>query len=154
HFMPPTKSMASDKAAPLGSARAMGALALERVLPNSQDAEMAVLGAMLLSPAEAGAQVRERLDDTHFYYAAHQVIFREIAGLQDGMAAVDAITLSQRLHDKGLLEEIGGAAFLADLVNHVPTSANVEHYIDIVWEKHLLRKLINAAHEIIGKSFD
>src|SRR5205823_8147762 len=85
---------------------------------------------------------------------AHQVIFREIAGLQDGMAAVDAITLSQRLHDKGLLEEIGGAAFLADLVNHVPTTANVEHYIDIVWEKHLLRRLINAAHEIISKSFD
>ncbi len=146
--------MASDKAAPLGSVRAMGALALERVLPNSQDAEMAVLGAMLLSPAEAGAQVRERLDDTHFYYAAHQVIFREIASLQDGMAAVDAITLSQRLHDKGLLEEIGGAAFLADLVNHVPTTANVEHYIDIVWEKHLLRKLINAAHEIMGKAFE
>ncbi|MEI6084885.1 MAG: replicative DNA helicase [Verrucomicrobiota bacterium] len=146
--------MASDKANPLGGGRALNALALERVLPNSVDAEMAVLGAMLLSPAEAGAQVRERLDEEHFYFAAHQVIFREIAALQDVLTAIDAITLSQRLHDKGLLEEIGGAAFLADLVNRVPTTANVEHYIDIVWEKHLLRRLINAAHDIISKSFD
>jgi len=152
--MPPTKNMASDKATPLGSGRALSTLALDRVLPNSLEAEMAVLGAMLLSPAEAGAQVRERLDETHFYYAAHQVIFREIAGLQDVMTAIDAITLSQRLHDKGLLEEIGGAVFLADLVNRVPTTANVEHYIDIVWDKHLLRKLINAAHDIISRSFD
>jgi len=152
--MPPTKTMASDKATPLGSGRALSALALERVLPNSVDAEMAVLGAMLLSPAEAGSQARERLDETNFYYAAHQVIFREVAGLQDALAAVDAVTLSQRLQDKGLLEEIGGAAFLADLVTRVPTTANVDHYIDIVWEKHLLRKLINAAHDIISKSFD
>jgi large subunit ribosomal protein L9 len=60
-------------------------LVLDRVLPNSLDAEMAVLGAMLLSPAEAGSQVRERLSENHFYYAAHQVIFREIAALQDAM---------------------------------------------------------------------
>lgn len=150
--MPPTKNMASDKATPLGNARGVSGLALDQVLPNSRDAEMAVLGAMLLSPAEAGAQVRERLDEANFYFASHQVIFREVAGLQDAMAAVDAVTLSQRLHDKGLLEEIGGAVFLADLVNHVPTTANVAHYIDIVWEKHLLRKLINAAHDIISKS--
>ncbi|MCG3149336.1 MAG: Replicative DNA helicase [Verrucomicrobiae bacterium] len=146
--------MASDKATPLGGARGVSGLALDRILPNSQDAEMAVLGAILLSPVEVGAQVRERLDESHFYYATHQVIFREIAGLQDSMAAVDAVTLSQRLQNKGLLDEIGGPAFLADLYNHVPTTANVEHYIDIVWEKHLLRKLINAAHDIISRSFN
>jgi hypothetical protein len=81
--MPPTKTITSDKVAPLaplgagsGSGRGLTALAVDRVLPNSRDAEMAVLGAMLLSPQDAGSQVRERLSEHHFYHAAHQVIFR------------------------------------------------------------------------------
>src|SRR5258706_15787366 len=69
----------------LGKARSGAPLVLDRVLPNSLDAEIAVLGAMLLSPAEAGSQVRERLNDHHFYHTAHQAIFREIAALQDAM---------------------------------------------------------------------
>ncbi len=152
--MPPTKTMASDKVAPLGSGRGLTALPIDRMLPNSLDAEIAVLGAMLLSPQDAGSQARERLSDHHFYHAAHQVIFREIAALQDAMQAVDAITLAQRLQDKNLLDEIGGPAYLADLVTRVPTTANIEHYLDIVWEKFLLRQLIEAAHGIIAKSFE
>ncbi len=146
--------VAGARAAPLGAGRTQSIIALDRVLPNSMDAEMAVLGAMLLSPAEAGSQVRERLDEQHFYYAAHQVIFREIAVLQDALQAIDLITLTQRLQDRNQLEEVGGAVYLTDLISRVPTTANVEHYIDIVWEKHLLRQLINAAHDIIGKSFE
>ena len=152
--MPPTNTMASDKVAPQGSGRGLTALLIDRVLPNSLDAEIAVLGAMLLSPQDAGSQARERLSDHHFYHAAHQVIFREIAALQDAMQAVDAITLAQRLQDKNLLEEIGGPAYLADLVSRVPTTANIELYLDIVWEKFLLRQLIEAAHGIIAKSFE
>ncbi len=146
--------MASDKVAPLGSGRGLTALPIDRVLPNSLDAEIAVLGAMLLSPQDAGSQARERLSVHHFYHTAHQVIFREIAALQDAMQAVDAISLAQRLQDKNLLEEIGGPAYLADLVSRVPTTANIEHYLDIVWEKFLLRQLIEAAHGIIAKSFE
>src|SRR5438552_13817992 len=142
------------KAVALGGSRSLSTIALDRVLPNSLDAEMAVLGAMLLSPAEAGSQVRERLDEQHFYYAAHQVIFREIAALQDAMQAIDLVTLAQRLRDRKQIEEVGGDVYLTDLISRVPTTANVEHYIDIVWEKHLLRQLINAAHDIIGKSFE
>jgi replicative DNA helicase len=158
--MAPGKSLASDRsttasrALPLGGGASLTALALDRVLPNSLDAEIAVLGAMLLSPLEAGSQARERLTEENFYYAAHQVIFREIAALQDAMQAVDSVTLMQRLQDKNQLEEVGGPAYLADLVTRVPTTANVEHYIDIVWEKHLLRQLINAAHDIITRSFE
>jgi replicative DNA helicase len=156
------KSTAAPKAVPLGSGRPLAAalnhspnaMNLDRVLPNSKDAEIAVLGAMLLSPAEAGSQARARLTEENFYYAAHQVIFREIAALQDAMQAVDLVTLTQRLQDKNQLDEIGGPAYLADLVTRVPTAANVEEYIDIVWEKHLLRQLIGAAHDIIAKSFE
>ncbi|MGD0652071.1 MAG: replicative DNA helicase, partial [Verrucomicrobiia bacterium] len=138
----------------LGGGRGLSALTLDRVLPNSMDGEIAVLGAMLLSPAEAGSQARERLTEEHFYYAAHQVIFREIAALQDAMQAIDLVTLTQRLQDKNQLDEIGGAVYLADLVTRVPTAANVEEYINIVWEKYLLRQLIGAAHDIIAKSFE
>jgi replicative DNA helicase len=148
------RSYGPGKAQPFGKSKSAPSLILDRVLPNSLDAEMAVLGAMLLSPAEAGSQVRERLSENHFYYAAHQVIFREIAVLQDAMQAIDLITLTQRLQDKNQLEEIGGPVYLSDLVTRVPTTANVEHYIDIVWEKHLLRQLIGAAHDVIARSFE
>jgi replicative DNA helicase len=144
----------SETVATLGKTRSAPALILDRVLPNSLDAEIAVLGAMLLSPAEAGSQVRERLSEVHFYYAAHQVIFREIATLQDALQAIDLITLTQRLQDKNQLEEIGGPSYLGDLITRVPSTANVEHYIDIVWEKHLLRQLIGAAHDVISRSFE
>jgi len=148
------RSQRAGKAAPLGKSKSPSIVVLDRVLPNSLDAEMAVLGAMLLSPAEAGSEVRERLSDQHFYYAAHQVIFREIAGMQDAMQAIDSVTLQQRLHDKNQLEEIGGPAYLSDLVTRVPTTANVERYIDIVWEKCLLRQLIGAAHDVMARAFE
>ncbi|HUK41188.1 MAG TPA: DnaB-like helicase N-terminal domain-containing protein, partial [Candidatus Acidoferrales bacterium] len=148
------RSQGSGKAAALGKSRSASALVVDRVLPNSLDAEMAVLGAMLLSPAEAGSEVREHLSEQHFYYAAHQVIFREIAALQDAMQAIDLVTLTQRLQDKNQLEEVGGPAYLSELVARVPTTANVEYYIEIVWEKHLQRQLISAAHDVIVRSFE
>ena len=147
-------SAAGAKVAPLGAGRALQALTIDRVLPNSMDAEVAVLGAMLLSPQEAGSQVRERLTEEHFYYAAHQVIFREMIALQDAVQAIDLVTLTQRLQDKNQLEEVGGPAYLADLVTRVPTTANVDQYIDIVWDKHLLRRMISAAHDIVTRAFE
>src|SRR5207245_2333971 len=97
---------------------------------------------------------REQLREEHFYYAAHQVVYREIAAMLDGMDALDLMTLSQRLDDKKLLEEIGGAAYLSDLVTRVPTAANVEHYIAIVLEKSTRRNLIGFAHDLMTKCFD
>jgi len=141
-------------AAPKSSGADKTAMAVERVLPNSMDAEMAVLGAMLLSPLEAGSQAQERLTPEYFYYAAHQVIYREIVELLNAMQAVDNVTLTQRLQDKNLIEEIGGPAYLADLIGHVPTAANIEHYLDIVEEKYILRRLISAAHDVITRSFE
>jgi replicative DNA helicase len=115
---------------------------------------MAVLGAVLLSPNEAGAEVRDRLSENHFYYSAHHAIFREIAALQDSLQAVDLITVTQRLRDKEQLDGVGGPAYLSDLVSKVPTVANVEFYVETVFEKYLLRQLIEAAHEVIYNSFE
>ncbi len=139
-----------------GAGRTAGppAIALDRVLPHSIEAEVAVLGAMLLDPEVASSFVRDRLTEQAFYAAPHQVIFREIAALQDGLQAIDLVTLTQRLQDKKVLEEVGGPAYLADLITKVPTAANVEHYVDIVSEKYLLRQLIGAALDIVARAFD
>jgi replicative DNA helicase len=102
---------------------------------------------MLLSPVEAGDIARERLTADHFYHVRHQVIFTEICALMDALKAVDNVTLMQRLQDKGQLEEVGGAAYLADLIARVPTTANIEHYLDIVTDKALLRRAIAFCHE-------
>lgn len=115
---------------------------------------MAVLGAVLLDPREAGGRVFEQLSEESFYLAAHQVIFREMAALQDAMRTVDLMTLTQRLRDKNQLEDVGGAVYLTQLVERVPTAANVEHYIRIVAEKHLLRRLIGAGLEIVERAFE
>ncbi len=150
----PAPKQATSGAAPIASRRPFTPLTTDRVLPNSLDAEIAVLGAVLISPTEAASIVRDRLSEEHFYYAPHQVIFREIAALQDAMQAIDLVTLTQKLQDKNQLEEVGGVSYLSELITRVPTAANVEHYIDIVLEKYLLRRLIGAAHDIISRSFE
>lgn len=169
--MPSTKSLAAENAGQatgktagraagpgaatsFGKARAPSPMLLDRVLPNSHDAEIAVLGAMLISPAEAGTLARERLTEQHFYYAPHQAIFREIGTLQDALQAIDLVTLTQRLQDKNQLEEVGGAAYLTDLITSVPTASHVEHYVDILREKLLLRRLISAGADIVARAFD
>jgi replicative DNA helicase len=150
-------------AAPLGKPAAAGrqpraatlaTLTLERALPNSADAEMAVLGAMLLSPAEVCPLAQDRLSQEHFYHAPHQILFRELIELQDTLQTVDQVTLQQRLKDRNLLDAVGGPAYLSELIMRVPTAAHVEHYMDIVSQKYLLRQLIVAGADIVARSFD
>lgn len=126
---------------------------LDRVLPNSNDAEQAVLGAMLLDQ-QACAIARNRLTADRFYCAAHQAVFREVGALVDAGKPVELVTLTQRLRDCGKLEEVGGPAALADLISKVATTAHLEHYCDIVAEKHLRRQLIETAHGTITAAFD
>ena len=131
-----------------------GGIPLDRVLPNSYEAERAILGAILYRPEEAGPQAQESLTEEHFYHAAHAIIFREMMLLMDSMSVVDMVTLTQRLQDKNQLEAIGGPTYLADLLMSVPSIANLEHYINIVVEKSMLRKLITASVDIVGKCFE
>lgn len=137
------------KAAPITAGNLLG-----RIPPNSLDAEMALLGAMMLSPLEVCPVVQERVRVEVFYYSAHQAVFREICSMVDNLNALDLVTLTERLQAKNLLEEIGGAPYLTDLVSRCPTTANFEHYIDIVEEKHRRRQLISAAFELTQSAFD
>ncbi len=124
-----------------------------RTPPQNADAEKAVLGAMLIDE-EAIGDVVEVLDASYFYDVANQRIFEAVVKLFSTRRNVDTITLSDQLTIDGVLEAVGGAAYLAELVEFVPTAANVRHYAEIVKEKGIKRQLIKNATEIVSRSYD
>ena len=124
----------------------------DRVPPQSIEAETAVLGAALLD-REAISKILELLDETTFYKQAHREIFKAMVDLYLRNEAVDLVTLGDVLRRNGQFEGIGGLEYLETLVESVPTSGNVEYHARIVLEKSTLRKLIESATEIVGRSF-
>lgn len=124
----------------------------ERVPPYSQEAEIAVLGAMLIDK-DVIPKVLETLDRSDFYSEIHGIIFEAIRDMHLNNIDVDFITLTDYLKKKKLLEKIGGAGFITSLVDLVTTSANIDNYIDLVKEKSLLRKLIKISTSIIEESY-
>lgn len=126
---------------------------LEKVPPQSLDAEMAVLGSMLIDD-EAISVAVEMLSGDSFYKDIHRKIFEIILSLYNSNKAVDLITLCDELKRSNALEEIGGASYLTSLVNSVPTAANIGHYVNIVKEKNILRTLINNSTRIISLCYD
>lgn len=126
---------------------------LEKVPPQNLEAEMSVLGSMLMEE-EAIAQAIEFLGEESFYHGAHRKIFSAVLSLYDKGGAVDLVTLTEQLRRGKDLEEVGGAAYLTSLTNSVPTAANVEYYARIVQEKAILRSLINTATRIVTESYN
>jgi replicative DNA helicase len=118
------------------------------VQPHSTDAEMSVLGSMMLDPS-ALEKVAEILQPEDFYHPTHQIVCRAMLSLHERNYAVDLLTVQEELRRQGQLEEVGGLPALVNLVESVPTAANAEHYARIVKEKAILRRLLRAAHEII-----
>ncbi|MDD5130563.1 MAG: replicative DNA helicase [Candidatus Omnitrophica bacterium] len=123
-------------------------LILDKLPPQNLDAEMAVLGSMLLDE-DAVSVSTEKLDASCFYKDTHRKIFQAISDLYNANKAVDLITLADALKRDGVLDEIGGASYLTSLANAVPTAANINHYAGIVREKYILRTLINNSTKII-----
>ena len=119
-------------------------IALDKIPPQNLEAEMAVLGSMLLDE-DAISVASELLDKNSFYKDTHQKIFEAVLGLYNANKAVDLITLTEVLKRDGILDEVGGVSYLTSLVNSVPTAANISHYVSIVKEKSILRTLINNA---------
>ncbi len=128
-------------------------LTLEKIPPQNLEAEMAVLGSMLLDE-EALSIAFETLDKNSFYKETHRKIFESILDLYNSNKAVDLITLTNELKKNGNLDGIGGVSFLTALVNVVPTSANISHYVAIVREKSILRTLINNATKIVSLCYE
>ena len=128
-------------------------LSLEKVPPQNLDAEMAVLGSMLLDENAISA-ASEVLEANYFYKDSHRKIFQAIINLYNTNKAVDLITLTNELKKDGTLNDIGGVSFLTALANSVPTAANINHYVSIVKEKSILRTLITNATRIVSLCYE
>ena len=128
-------------------------LSLDKVPPQNLEAEMAVLGAMLIDEYAVG-MAAEHLQSNCFYKETHRKIFEAILSLFGVNKAVDLITLTDELKRNTTLQEIGGVGYLTSLVNSVPTTANINHYINIVREKSILRTLINNANKVIALCYE
>lgn len=126
---------------------------LDRIPPQSVEAEQAVLGAMLIE-REAISKVAEFLRPEDFYREAHRLIFSTAVELFNRNDAVDLITTIEHLRKEDKLEGAGGIAYVSSLANSVPTAANVLYHARIVEEKSLLRQLINAATNIAGMGYE
>jgi replicative DNA helicase len=120
--------------------------------PQNIEAEQSILGGILIEN-DALNTVVEFLEAGDFYREAHQRIFQGMIALSEKSEPLDLITLTNELKKTKELESIGGASYLASLVESVPTAANIAYYAKIVKEKSILRKLISTATEIVTQSY-
>jgi replicative DNA helicase len=121
--------------------------------PQHIEAEQSVLGGILIEN-EAINRVTEILDADDFYRDAHRKIFNALINLSERDEPADLITMTNELRKIDQLDSVGGASYLASLIDSVPTAANIEYYAKIVKEKAILRKLIQASTEIITQSYE
>ncbi|MEX2177868.1 MAG: replicative DNA helicase [Gemmatimonadaceae bacterium] len=124
----------------------------DRQPPYSEDAEQAVLSAMLMDQ-DAIVRAAELVDDSMFYAERHRRIFRAMVAISERGSVVDPLTLSEELSRRGELEAAGGKDFVGYLVDAVPTAANVEYHAEIVREKAVLRSLIQVSTQIVHDAF-
>jgi len=130
-----------------------GDITLDKAIPHSIDAERSVLGAILIENAALN-RAQEILKEEDFYREPHRKIFKVMTDLSERTTAIDPVTLKEELQRSGDLDAVGGAAYLAALLDGVPRSANVEHYARIVKEKAILRGLIEAGSQIVGNAYE
>ena len=126
---------------------------LHKVPPQNLEAEQSVLGGLLLDNFALNT-VLELLETSDFYSEAHRKIFSSIVELSNRNEPCDLITLSNILKDQKRIEQVGGTAYLASLVDNVPSAVNIAYYAKIIKEKSILRRLIGTATEILNKSYD
>jgi replicative DNA helicase len=126
---------------------------IEKAPPQAIDAEMAVIGAMLIEK-EAVIRAVDVITEKDFYKEIHGQIFLAAKDLFLDNQPVDIITVSERLKKNSMFAEAGGASYLTNLMNSVQTAANVEHYASIIRDKSILRQLINAGSNIVSEAFN
>ncbi|MFA6548373.1 MAG: replicative DNA helicase [Candidatus Margulisiibacteriota bacterium] len=124
----------------------------DKIPPQDLAAEQSVIGSMLLDK-NAIMKGIEFLHADSFYRDAHRYIFEALLDLFDRGEPVDLVTVTDALRKTGKLDAVGGSVYVADLLNSVPTAANVEYYAKIVEEKAVLRRLIEAGTKIVGDAF-
>jgi replicative DNA helicase len=125
----------------------------DRQPPYAPEAEISVLGGMLID-GDAVAKAIEIVDDTMFYREGNRRVFRAMARLFTRGQVVDPVTLREELQKTEELDSVGGYPYLSELLDAVPTAANIEYHARIVRERALLRRLIEASSQIIRDSYE
>src|SRR3989344_4873181 len=124
-----------------------------RVPPHSLEAEMALLGSIMLRP-DAIYEVLDIVIPASFYFEKNKTIFETMLELFGKHQPIDILSLSSRLKEKDLLERVGGATYLTELSSAVPSSANAKHYAEIVMKKYMMRQLIEASEFLSHLGFN
>ncbi len=123
-----------------------------KIPPQNIEAEQSVLGALMLDK-DAIIKIADVLIADDFYRGIHGNIYQAMVDLYEKNEPIDLLSLTNRLEEKKKLKEIGGASYLTDLVNSVPTAAHITHYAKIIKNKKALRDLIGASDEINQLSY-
>lgn len=128
----------------------------DRLPPHAEDMERGVLGCIFLSPKECLPAVATRLKSNPqaFYDLRHQTVFAALMRMQDANTPIDILSLHQVLKDDGKLEQIGGIAYVNALQDAVPSAANLDYYLDVVFEKWILRRAIHTCTEAVARIYD
>ncbi len=121
--------------------------------PQNLDAESSLLGAILID-SDAIVKIADTVSAHDFYDQRHAIIYDAIKQLYERHSPIDVLTVTDRLRSTGQLDMVGGAAYLTELTNYVPTAAHVEQYASIVAQKALRRRLIKASNEIVTLGYD
>ena len=124
-----------------------------KIPPQNLEAEASLLGAILID-ADAIVKIADTIEPEDFYEERHRRIYESMKTLYEKHSPIDVLTLSDHLKSTGHIDSVGGAAYLTELTNFVPTAAHAEQYASIVAQKALRRRLIKASQDIVGLGFD
>src|SRR4051794_30685517 len=133
--------------------RMLDTLPQQQALPHSEESERAVLGGILLDP-EVLPTVSGRLRAEDFYLERHQLLYEAMVDIQGGGTTIDLRTLQAKLEQRGLFETIGGIAYLSQLDLDLPDLGRIDAYVEIVKERSVRRRLIQASGRIIRDCLD
>ena len=125
----------------------------DREPPKSLEAEMSLLGSMILDPSVIGDIIGLIQGPTDFFKESHAHIYKVLVEVYDAHNSGDLVQISTVLQERGVLDQVGGGDYLVELANAVPSAANARHYAKIVGDKAKLRRLIDTAGKIIYEAF-
>ncbi len=123
------------------------------VPPQNLEAEASLLGAIIID-SESLVKIADSISPNDFYDPKHQKIYESILQLYEKHSAIDVLTITDQIKNNGLIDAVGGASYLTELTNYVPTSSHIEQYAEIVSQKSLRRRLIKASQNIANLGFD
>jgi replicative DNA helicase len=129
---------------------------IDRLPPHSIEAEQGVLGSLFLSPQDCIGECIEKLKPGAdcFYDLRHQTLYSTLLEMYDKQEGIDQLTVAQKLKDKQMLDGVGGLGYIASLPDFVPSAANLKYYLEIVFEKYLLRTMLKTCTNLAAQVYE